>query len=177
MSSFVFNATIRQCKPGDERALSLIAQATILETYAALVRGRNLYDYISQTLDAETFRTNLTDGSMRLWAAELDSTGCIVGYAHAVPEANDEFAMELKRIYLLRKFKGEGIGKRLMDASLAFAREAQSQAMVLRVHHKNEEAIGFYQGYGFRAVSEESFPAGGEMSTVVVMRLNLPPEL
>jgi len=164
---------VRTCKPGDERALSIVAQAAILETYAPLVRGENLYEYVTEELNAARFRSLLEDPSMRLWAAEFETTRSIVGYAHALPDADDRSAMELKRIYLLNRFRGAGIGKRLLDETIAFALERSFRAILLRVHHKNEEAIGFYRRNGFTPVGEESFPAGDEVSTVVVMRLGL----
>jgi hypothetical protein len=33
--------TTRVCRPGDEQALSLVAEATILETYAGITDGRD----------------------------------------------------------------------------------------------------------------------------------------
>jgi hypothetical protein len=40
----------RVCKPGDETALSLIVQATILETYAGITEGEDLVKYVSTEL-------------------------------------------------------------------------------------------------------------------------------
>jgi hypothetical protein len=40
----------RICKPGDETTLSLIAQATILETYAGIGNDTDLVKYATSTL-------------------------------------------------------------------------------------------------------------------------------
>ncbi|MBV8636759.1 MAG: GNAT family N-acetyltransferase [Candidatus Eremiobacteraeota bacterium] len=165
---------VRECVAGDEVALSLVAQATILETYARWVRGANLYRYVTEELGEELFRTCLEDRAMRLWAAEVVPTGCIVGYAHALRDTTDPLAMELKRLYILHNFRSLGIGKRLMDESVSFACANASQSMVLRVHYRNEAAIGFYLGYGFQTIGEETFAAGDETSRVLVMRRDLP---
>jgi len=35
----------RPCRPGDEKALSIVAQGTILETYAGITDGHDLVTY------------------------------------------------------------------------------------------------------------------------------------
>ncbi len=169
----MFKYKIRECTPGDERLLSIVAQAMIFETYAPLVHGVNLYQYAIEELGVERFQTFLADRTMRIWAAEIDPTGAIVGYAHVVPDVRDPFALELKRMYLFHRFRNEGIGKRLTDQSIAFAQQRGSQAVLIRVHQKDEAAIGFYLGYGFQAIGEEEFTAGDEVAKVVLMRLTL----
>jgi diamine N-acetyltransferase len=167
----VYKYVLRQCGPGDEDALSVVARATILETHAPLVNAVELYRYIGQELSPERFRSFLSDTAMRLWAIEIEPTRTIVGYAHALPDEKEPSAMEIKRLYLFHRFRSDGQGKRLMDASIAFAREKGSQAMLSRVHHKNDDAIGFFLGYGFQSIGEELFSAADEMSKVFVMRL------
>jgi hypothetical protein len=43
----------RLCKPGDEQALSLVGQATILETYAGLSDGDDLIKYAAAEMTTD----------------------------------------------------------------------------------------------------------------------------
>ena len=169
----MFKYVIRECKPGDERLLSIVAQATIFETFAPIISGENLYLYVTEELSIERFQTFLADPSTRIWAAEMDPTHSIVGYAHVAPDAVDMTALELKRMYLFYRFRNEGIGKQLVDQSIAFAQKRGLLAVIVRVPQKHEDAMGFYLGYGFQPVGQEQLAAGEEVVTVAVMRLSL----
>ena len=71
----------RLCRPGDEKALSLVAQATILETYAGIADGDDLTTYVTAQLSAADFRRILASDRMRAWIAETTAGKCAVGYA------------------------------------------------------------------------------------------------
>jgi diamine N-acetyltransferase len=163
---------VRLCRPGDEKALSLVSQATILETYAGIADAADLYAYVSRELSADTFRTLLASDRARTWAAETKEGKCMIGFALAVSgEGNKPFAtMELVRLYLFHRFHGLGLGKRLMDAVLAHARKYKTTMMTLHVHARNADAISFYKHFGFVIISEQPFPAGERDYRVFVMQ-------
>lgn len=166
--------TVRVCEPGDEAVVSLIGQATTLETYAGVTEGSDLIEFVREELSVEAFREILADVGARVWVAETSIGRCVVGYAVARSEDSEPFVtMELKRLYLLYRFRGLGLGKRLMGEVLAFAREKKARAIRLQVQLENVDAIGFYDRYGFEVVGEELFRAGTGEYRVLAMRLRL----
>ena len=166
---------LRRCGPGDETAVSLVAQATILETYAGLAEGSDLYTYVKKDLGVESFRNLLASERACAWVIETEVGRCAVGYALLLSgEGAEPYATtELERFYLLYRFHGLGLGKRLMDEVLAHARAKRTTLMSLRVNSQNARAIAFYKGYGFKAVAEEPFRAGERDYRVLVMHLAL----
>jgi hypothetical protein len=76
----------RRCKPGDERALSVVAQATILETYAGITDGDDLITYVNAELTAADFSRMLQNDGVRAWTGETSAGKCAVGYAVAVSD-------------------------------------------------------------------------------------------
>src|SRR5579863_8300340 len=166
---------LRRCGPGDESAISLIGQATILETYAGIAEGSDLYAYVTKGLSVESFRALLESDRACTWVVETAVGNCAVGYALLLAgEGAEPFASaELERLYLLYRFHGLGLGKRLMDEALSFARSKNAKVMSLRVNSLNAHAIAFYERYGFKTVSEEPFRAGERDYCVLVMRLAL----
>ncbi|RNF84311.1 GNAT family N-acetyltransferase [Montanilutibacter psychrotolerans] len=156
----------RRCTPGDEDALSLIGQATFLETFAGLLGGRDIVSHCASAHSVPTYRTWLTAPDHALWLAETSPGNAPVGYAVVAPSqlplpdaASDD--LELKRIYLLGKFHGGGIGKRLLREGIAHARSVGARRLLLGVYAHNAAAIGFYQHVGFRTLGARKFNVGG----------------
>jgi diamine N-acetyltransferase len=166
---------LRVCGPGDETELSLIGQATILETYAGIAEGADLYDYVSSALSVDKFAALLSSDRVRAWTVETAVGSSVVGYALAIV-AEDRAAFsqtELERLYILYRFHGLGLGKRLMDAVLEHARANKTSVLRLRVNSQNQNAIDFYERYGFVTVSEEPFRAGDRDYRTLVMERTL----
>jgi hypothetical protein len=57
----------RLCRPGDEETLSLVARATILETYAGITDGDDLVTYARSELSVADFSQILASDRTRAW--------------------------------------------------------------------------------------------------------------
>lgn len=165
----------RVCGPGDEQALSLVAQATILETYAGITDGRDLVPYVTTQLSVADFRRMMASDHARVWIAETVAGGCAVGYAVAIsdegPKAFSSF--ELKRLYIFYRFHGKGLGRRLMEDVLSFAKGMESEKIWLQVHEANAHAIEFYKRCGFVQTGTDLFQAGEGSYRVLTFGLTL----
>jgi ribosomal protein S18 acetylase RimI-like enzyme len=165
----------RPCKPGDETALSLVAQATILETYAGITNGADLVRYVTSELSAGDFSEILADDRCRAWIAETSVGNCAVGYAVAVADehAKSFSSFELKRLYIFYRFHGNGLGKRLMEEVLSFSKRMKSETIWLQVHEANQHAAAFYRRFEFVQTGSDLFPAGEGSYRVLTLRLTL----
>lgn len=65
----------------------------------------------------------------------------------------DRETVELRKMYLRPEMRGFGLGKRLLDDAVQFARGAGYKKMVLETNGKLVQAIGLYQARGFREVA------------------------
>lgn len=169
----------RACKSGDEMALSLVAQATILETYAGITSGADLVKYVASTLSPDNFSQMFADNRFRAWIAETAVGSCAVGYAVAVADedAKSFSSFELKRLYIFYRFHGNGLGKRLMENVLSFAKRMKSETIWLQVHEGNQHAIDFYRRFGFVKTGTDLFRAGEGSYQVLTLRLTLTHQL
>ncbi len=78
------------------------------------------------------------------------------GTSRDIPDAN---VGEVYAIYLLKEAQGLGLGRKLMDA--AIAKLEGCSPITLWVLKGNDQAIGFYQHYGFRLDgAEKETPMG-----------------
>jgi ribosomal protein S18 acetylase RimI-like enzyme len=156
---------IKRCRPGDELALSLVGQATFLETFAGLLGGNDIIEHCQNQHSVENYRQWLNDTRYALWLAQLSPGEAPVGFLVVSPPdlpLNDTSKdLELKRIYLLSKFQGGGLGKRLIRTAVEHATDAGAERLLLGVYAGNENAIGFYRHIGFEQLGTRKFNVGG----------------
>jgi ribosomal protein S18 acetylase RimI-like enzyme len=73
----------------------------------------------------------------------------IVGLAALMHDTEDERAL-IRHIYVHRPYRGQGIGRALMNAMATQAERWQVRCMWLETQDVNYDAINFYQHHGFR---------------------------
>ena len=161
------DVVIRQAGAGDALRLSLVANATFLETFAGMIDGNALLAHCEKA-HAPTYLESLLQAGGRAWLAELD--GAPIGYALLLePEldAAQEGDIELKKIYLMSRFHGSGIAARLLEAAVEAAEGCKR--LLLGVKEDNGRAIAFYEREGFRQIGTRRFDVGGKQYDDVVL--------
>lgn len=88
----------------------------------------------------------------RFWVAELD--GERVGCVFVVRNAEDPAAAQLRCLLVDRHARGLGVGQRLVDECLAFARSAGYSRMVLWTNDVLVSARRIYEAAGFDLIEE-----------------------
>jgi len=157
--------SIRPAAPGDEAALALVGQATFLEAFAGILPGRDLMNHCLQQHAVEKYAAWLGDPATRMWLAEVEPGGAPVGYLVLttpdlpVPDLGPADA-EIKRVYILHRFQGEGLGTRLMDAGRRHAAASGKRRLLLGVYSQNTSAVAFYERLGYRKIGRRSFTVG-----------------
>jgi putative acetyltransferase len=81
----------------------------------------------------------------RFWVA-LDGDA-VIGTCGLFPVAPD--VLELRKMYLAEAARGRGLGRRLLECALAFARERGARRVVLDTTEQMQRAIAFYESNGF----------------------------
>ena len=153
---------LRRCVEGDAQALSLIGAATFLEAFAGVLEGEDILKHCRVQHGTERYAAWLADDAYLLCLAELK--GAPVGFAVLSPPdllvALTPDDIELKRIYLLHRFQGSGLGRRLMEWSVEHARAMGRKRLLLGVKADNAAALGFYERVGFERIGERKFLVG-----------------
>ena len=169
----------RICKAdrNDAGRLALVGEATFLETFAGILDGAAIVEHCSRSSSPAALEELLAKGS-RAWLAEIDPGGAPIGFALLtkpdLPGAHvDGSDLELKRIYLLSRFHGLGVGAALMNEAVAAARDSGARRLLLGVYSGNERAQAFYRKIGFVPVASRSFRVGSEDYDDTVFALSL----
>lgn len=92
-----------------------------------------------------------------------------VGAAQTEAFGND--SLEIERIYVVQKYQGHGLGRLLIEKSIAFAGSKNKKKVWLGVWEENPKAIAFYKRMGFEVVGTHVFMMGTEAQKDFVMEL------
>jgi len=95
----------------------------------------------------------------RAWIAEDPRSGQILGAVFVVRQ--DEHTAKLRMLYVEAQARGHGLGARLVDECLQFARQAGYQRMVLWTNSVLTSARRVYERAGFTLETEESHHSFG----------------
>jgi diamine N-acetyltransferase len=155
---------VRRALPGDAAALSLLGRATFLESYAHVLPVEDIVAHAEHQHTAEKYAGWLADPACHIWLA-VTAGGAPVGYLVATPpdlplQDLDPRDLEIRRVYLLHRFQGLGLGRWLMEQALSEARAASHRRVLLGVYSRNEAALAFYSRLGFSQVGTREFRVG-----------------
>ncbi|MES2032901.1 MAG: GNAT family N-acetyltransferase [Pseudomonadota bacterium] len=168
---------IRPCGRGDALALSTVASATFVETYAGIVDGRDILAHCQTQHGAGAYEAWLGNPATPLLMATIDPGACPIGYAMLsppdLPVPGAEGDLELKRIYVLHRFHGDGVGLALLEAAVEAARAVGARRMLLGAYAENHRAIAFYKRNGFVQVGTRVFHVGDNDYDDVVLARDL----
>jgi ribosomal protein S18 acetylase RimI-like enzyme len=135
--------SIRRGTPEDAASLSAIWQAIVAEReYSAVDRAF--------TPDEERDYIGSLSAREGLFAAEVDSQ--VIGFQSLDLSVN--YLASMRHVgqlgtFVLRAWRGQGIGHRLADQTFAFARANDYEKLVIFVRAKNTGAQAFYRSLGF----------------------------
>ena len=138
-------------------------------------------DAFGSTFEAERTRPD-DDWSRRMEAAAHDPTelplvarvgGEAIGLAWARILEGEPDVAHLFQVWVAPEHRGCGVGQRLLDAVLAWARASGVRAVALDVTRGDTPAVRLYTRAGFQPVGDPQPLRAGSSITVQPMRLEL----
>ena len=127
------------------------------ELYAQEYKWREPFEGVCAQIVAD-YLNNHDEKRERCWIAEMDgeNVGCIF-----VAKDNDEVA-RIRLLLVDPKARGLGLGARLTEEAVRFAREAGYQKMTLWTHSVLKAARHIYQKAGFKLMRTEKHKSWGQ---------------
>jgi GNAT superfamily N-acetyltransferase len=121
---------------------------------------------------ADPFGRYVAPGGDVLLARHGDEIlGCV-----ALEPEGDDGAFELSKMAVAPAAQGHGLGRRLLEAAIARARELGATSLFLGSNRRLAPAVHLYEALGFRHVAREDIGPMPYDRANVFMRLDLPPE-
>lgn len=153
-------------KPGD---IGRIIELHGVEYEPAQGYGIRFEAFVARTL-AEFV---LDDGGVgRIWMAERD--GRLEGCAAIVHRPGN--AGQLRWVLLGARARGQGLGRRLVEAALAYCRGRGFQRVYLETTDGLDASSALYRSLGFNVVAEELEELWNGTRPLIIMELKLRPE-
>jgi len=97
---------------------------------------------------AEALLKKSLDGDMHIGRAEEKKTGLLVAYCITTISPDNEG--EIDSIYVEEEYRGHGFGDELIKRSLEWMDKKGVKKKTVRVAVGNQDAVSFYERYGFR---------------------------
>ena len=77
-----------------------------------------------------------------------------MGFVRCEPDKKDRSQVFLISLWVDPKARGQGLGEELVQASVAWAREARYEQLLLDVAIENSAAVGLYKKLAFKSTGE-----------------------
>ncbi|WP_419808222.1 GNAT family N-acetyltransferase [Sphingomonas sp.] len=170
--------SVRAARTYDAGALSLVAGASLLETFFGIIPAADLVAHATGKSGAAVFAGWIDDPASAVFYAGAAGTDAPVGYAVlTTPYFRSEVLRpgdtELRRIYTLAAMHGSGLGAALLDAAIGEVKSRGHARVLLGVHPDNRRARRFYERQGFVVVGERTFAVGTQRFTDPIYALAL----
>lgn len=174
MTSYITRGTI-----SDTDTLLKLSYDTFYEAFEAENTNENMKAYSEDAFTAEKIRNELNNPDSQFYFiySDHEPAGYLkvnVDSAQSEPMGHD--SLEVQRIYILKKYHKQGLGKELLNLSYDIARKLNKNKIWLGVWEKNENAIGFYKKQGFKKTGSHSFFMGDDEQTDFIAEKILPLE-
>jgi ribosomal protein S18 acetylase RimI-like enzyme len=132
--------------------------------------------FLETHFDTDKLTTEINNLGSAFYFAVIDDKA--IGYLKlnfgpAQTELQDDKTIEIERIYVLKEFQGQKVGRFLFEQSLQIAKEKNAEYIWLGVWEKNLKAIAFYEKNGFTVFSKHAFQFGDEEQTDLMMRYKI----
>jgi len=164
---------IRLASAADAQLIADISQQTFYDTFAADNRTEDMHKFLTQQFTKGRLMMEVGTPENTFFLA-FDNT-IAAGYVKLrdakKPTALFPFnALEVARIYATKEMIGKGVGKALMQKSIAIAKERNKEVIWLGVWEKNKRAIDFYTRWGFVKFGECDFLLGDDVQRDWLMK-------
>ena len=150
----------------DAELIANISCKTFFNTYHEHNTKEDMDLYMSQYFNSKTIIEELNNPSnIFVFVYDEDELSGYVKLCDSiVPDKLKSFAvLEIARIYSIKEKIGKGVGKKLLEESIAIAKQKNKQLIWLGVWKQNARAIAFYQKNGFEIFGEQDFILGTDV--------------
>lgn len=166
---------VRRAALEEAGALALVGAATFLESYALSLPGPDIVRHCRKAHHPEVYARWLEDPSCAMWVA-VAGEETAVGFAVLTPSdlpgrLPDD--LELRRIYLLSRFQGQGAGRALLETAAKEAAARGARRLTLGMYGENLPALAFYRRMGFAQTGTRDFQVGDKLCSDLVLALDL----
>lgn len=167
--------TIRPVTENDIVLLTELGRTTFIESFSEQNNPVNVQKYLAESYAFEVIKVEFDNPKNHFFIAEFNSEPA--GFIKIIfdededhPILKDKKCLQLERIYILEKFQGLGISRKMLNKLFEIAIENHFELIWLGVWEKNIKAITIYEKWGFEKFGDHIFNLGGDLQTDLLMK-------
>lgn len=144
--------TIRKITINDIQRLQEIGKLTFSETFASENSEENMISYLENGFSTEQLKTEINNKKSEFYFAEINNEpiGYLkINFGTSQTEIKEENALEIERIYVLKKFHGKTVGQILFNKAIEISKDKKVDYVWLGVWEQNPRAIRFIKKMDF----------------------------
>ena len=167
---------IRKASLSDLYNLAVLKQQVWISTYATEGVTDEFSRYVLSEYSTESVRKSIADKKkLTLIAINGESViGCVEIILTPISPINFmEPCIEIATFYILERFQGYGIGKKLLNECIKEIKQLNFNKVWLTVYFKNQKAIEFYSRQNFTHIGETDFLLGEDKHKNYIMIKNI----
>ena len=167
---------IRKVTLNDIEQLQQIGRQTFSETFSSSNTEENMTTYLEEGFSNEKLIEELNNESSEFYfALSENELVCYlkINFGQSQTELQDDTALEIERIYVLKEFHGKKVGQVLYEKAIEIAKQKNAHYVWLGVWEENPRAISFYKKNGFVEFDKHIFKLGDDEQTDIMMKLKL----
>jgi diamine N-acetyltransferase len=166
----------KKATTSDIDQLQKIGRQTFYETFSESNTEDDMKTYLEEAFAKEKLAAELNNKNSEFYFAILDNN--TIGYLKlnfgaSQTELQNDKALEIERIYVLKEFHGKSVGQLLYDKAIEIAKLKNVDYVWLGVWEENPRAINFYKKNGFVEFDKHIFKLGNDEQTDLMMKLKL----
>ena len=170
------NITIQRVTLNNIQQLQQIGRQTFYETFSSSNSEENMNKYLAEGFSNEKLTEELNNKNSEFYFAlsETEVIGYLkINFGKSQTELQDDTALEIERIYILKEFHGKKVGQVLYEKAIEIAKQKSADYVWLGVWEENPRAISFYKKNGFIEFDKHIFKLGNDEQTDIMMKLKL----
>jgi ribosomal protein S18 acetylase RimI-like enzyme len=164
---------LRLATLADAPRLRELGEITFRDTYTVYNTPENMEKHVAKNFSLHQVETELRDSNNQYIVCENEQG--LVAFVklvknHSTDGLTEENVVEIERIYVLKTFHGQQLGRKLIDFCTEWAKAQGFEVIWLGVWEHNQNALKFYEKMGYLRFGEHTFVLGDEVQTDYVMK-------
>jgi len=170
------DTVIREAHRQDAELLVDLGKRTFKEAFVEQTAPADMAAYLQTTFSIDAIKAQLNHKDSLCLIIELQADP--LGYAYLFPTQppaciKDPKAIQLIRIYLLKKCYGLGLGDALMQTCLDHSGAWGYRSVWLSSWELNDRANAFYRRWHFKVVGRQKFVVGSDVQNDFIFMRSL----
>lgn len=169
----MLSIVLKKASADDLEVIQQLGKETFYETFSMHNPEEEMQKYLEESFSSEKMLKEINTPESRFfiaWEAENPVGYLKVNTGKAQTELQDDFSLEIERIYVKSSHHGKKVGQLLYEKALEIASEEEKKYIWLGVWEENKRAVSFYKKNGFEEFDKHIFRFGNEEQTDLMMK-------